>query len=346
MSIRQDIAENTPPETVQIEGVAGDWESSASQSFDRAAPAAAAYRSPRQVFSEAGLTALNQRSNAKGAMQLLGHLAVMGLSGYLWLTHLTVPWIGWPALVVYGFSFAAMFAPMHEGIHRTAFASNRTNDVVAWFAGLLSLYNSTFYRRYHRWHHRYTRIPDKDPELTDPTPTHLWNYLWAVSGIPWWIGKGQTHFRCAIAQMDHYPFIPETARKEVQRSVQLQLGVYGLAIALSISFQSFWFVWGWVLPLAVGQPILRLILLAEHTGCTLDANPFANTRTTLTWAPIRFLMWNMSYHAEHHFCPSLPFHALGKAHHQLRSHLQQVAPGYLAVNTKIVQNLGASSADP
>jgi fatty acid desaturase len=311
------------------------------QSFDRASSAAAAYLSPSQVFSVEGLNQLNRRSNLKGALQAIGHLGIMGLSGYVWLTHINFLWIGLPALVIYGFSFAAMFAPMHECVHRTAFASNRANDIVAWLAGLLSLYNSTFYRRYHKWHHRYTRIPGKDPELGDPpTPTNLWEYRWQVSGILWWIGKLQGHFRCAIGQMDDMPYISATARSEVQRSVQLQLAVYGVAIALSIYFQSLWFVLGWVLPLAIGQPILRLILLAEHTGCTLDANPFANTRTTLTWAPIRFLMWNMPFHAEHHFCPSLPFHALEKAHQQLRSHLSHIDPGYVAVNVGIVRNFG------
>ncbi|MBD2327059.1 fatty acid desaturase family protein [Alkalinema sp. FACHB-956] len=312
----------------------------AEASFDRSAPAASAYLSPRQVFSPEGLEQLNQRSDLKGTLQLLYHLSILGTSGYLWLTHLQDPWIGIPALMAYGFSIAAMFAPLHECVHRTAFANSRVNDIVAWLAGLLSLYNSTFYRRYHKWHHRYTRIPGKDPELTDPTPNHLGEYLWQVSGIPWWMGKVQGHYRCAIGQMEDLPYIPATARSEVQRSVQLQLACYGLAIGLSIYFHSFAFVLGWVLPLAIGQPILRLILLAEHTGCTLDANPFTNTRTTLTWPPLRWLMWNMPFHAEHHFCPSLPFHALGQAHQQLRSQLQHVAPGYTAVNLNIIQNLG------
>jgi fatty acid desaturase len=308
------------------------------QSFDRSAPNAAVYLSPNQVFTSE-LATLNQRSNWKGAGQLTAHSAVMGISGYWWLTHVG-SWWGWPALAIYGFSIAAMFAPVHECIHRTAFASNRANDVVAWCAGLLSLYNSTFYRRYHKWHHRYTRIVGKDPELSDPTPTNIWEYIWQVSGIPWWIGKLQGHWYCAIGRFTDCPYIPATAQKEVQRSVQLQLAIYVVAIAVSIYFQSTIFVMGWLLPLAIGQPILRLILFAEHTGCTLDANPFANTRTTLTWAPLRLLMWNMSFHAEHHFCPSMPFHALGKAHQQLRSHLQQVDPGYIAVNTNIINNLG------
>jgi fatty acid desaturase len=315
--------------------------SSSEQSFDRSTPAAIAYLSPSQVFA-ADLQKFNQRSDWKGTGQLLGHLAVLGSSGYWWLTHVA-SWWGWPALIIYGFSLAAMFAPVHECIHRTAFASNRANDIVAWLAGLLSFYNSTFYRRYHKWHHRYTRIVGKDPELSDPTPQHLGEYLWQVSGIPWWIGKLQGHGRCAIGQLEDCPYIPVTARAEVQRSVQLQLTVYGLAIALCLYFQSPLFVLGWLLPLAIGQPILRLILLAEHTGCTLDANPLANTRTTLTWAPLRFLMWNMPFHAEHHFCPSMPFHVLGEAHQQLRSHLDRVDPGYLAVNASIIRQLGQST---
>jgi fatty acid desaturase len=314
--------------------------SAAEQSFDPSASSAAAYLSPKEIFTAAGLQQLNQRSDWKGTQQLLGHLAIMGLSGYGWLSHLDRPGLGLPSLVIYGFSIAAMFAPVHECIHRTAFANNRANDIVAWLAGLLSLYNSTFYRRYHKWHHRYTRIPGKDPELTDRTPVNIWDYLWQVSGIPWWLGKIQGHLRCALGQFDDCPYIPESARSEVQRSVQLQLAVYGMAIAASIYFQSLWFIWAWVLPLAIGQPILRIILFAEHTGCTLDANPFDNTRTTLTWAPLRFLMWNMSFHAEHHFCPSLPFHALGQAHQQLQPHLHHVDPGYIAVNRDIIQNLG------
>jgi fatty acid desaturase len=298
------------------------------------------YLTTTQVFSNEQLNQLNQRSNWKGLVRLGGHLSVMGLSGYWWITHLDSLTLELPALVVYGFSFASMFAPMHECVHRTAFASNQLNDAIAWFAGLLSFYNSTFYRRYHKWHHRYTQIPDKDPELSDRKPTNLTEYVWQISGLPWWFGKIQTHFRIATGQLDDCPFIPETAREEVVRSLRLQLLVYLAAIATSIYFHSFWFVLMWLLPLAVGQPILRMILLAEHTGCTEDANPATNTRTTLTLFPIKFLMWNMPFHAEHHFCPSIPFHNLPNAHQQLKPYLSHVDRGYLAVNTAIALKQG------
>jgi fatty acid desaturase len=293
---------------------------------------------PRKLLSVTELEELNQRSNRKGWTQLALHLLVMGISGVLWITN-TDHWaIALPALIVYGFSFAAMFAPMHECVHRTAFASNSINDGVAWFAGLLSFYNGTFYRRYHKWHHRYTQIPGKDPELNDPpTPTHWEIYLWQMSGVPWWIGKIRTHVRIALGQVNNYPFIPESARVEVIRSVQLQLLVYVGAIVLGQS----WFLLGWLIPLAVGQPILRFILIAEHTGCTQDDHPLTNTRTTLTLWPLRLLMWNMPFHAMHHLYPSIPFHALPAGHETLAAHFAVIDPGYVSVNRDLVQRFGS-----
>ena len=55
--------------------------------------------------------------------------------------------------------------------------------------GLLSFYNSTFYRHYHGWHHRFTQIPGQDPELEDRKPTSLLTYVVEMSGVPWWIGQ-------------------------------------------------------------------------------------------------------------------------------------------------------------
>ncbi|MBE7379913.1 MAG: fatty acid desaturase family protein [Leptolyngbya sp. SIO1E4] len=298
---------------------------------------------PRQILPIEDLKRLNERSNLKGGLQLLGHLAVMAGSGYLWATQRGQWAIALPALIIYGFSLASMFAAVHECVHRTAFASNRLNAGVGWVAGVLSFYNSTFYRRYHKWHHRYTQIPGKDPELEEPKPTTFQEYLWRVSGLPWWWGKVKGHWRVATGNMAEMPYIPEAAYGEVRRSTWLQLGVYAIAIGLSVVAHQPWFLLYWLLPLAVGQPILRLILLAEHTGCSHEDNPLTNTRTTLTTWPIKLLMWNMPFHAEHHLYPSIPFHQLAAAHGQLASKFAYVASGYVQVNRSIIANLGQAA---
>ncbi|YAG16775.1 Fatty acid desaturase [Nostoc sp. DSM 114161] len=291
---------------------------------------------PRQILAMQELSVLNPRYNWKGLVQLAGHLAVMGCSGYMWGMNFGNWLLAIPALTIYGFSVASMFAPLHECAHRTAFANNRLNEIVAWCAGLLSFYNSTFFLYYHNRHHRYTRVPDKDPELNEPKPSDLGQYFLIISGLPWWLGKISGHFRAALGQLDDYPFLTQTARSEIIRSTRWQLAVYAGAIAISIAADQPWFFLYWLLPLLVGQPILRFILLAEHTGCTLDANLLTNTRTTLTLFPVRFLMWNMPFHAEHHLYPSIPFHALPTAHQQLSSHFTHIEPGYIKVNRDIV----------
>lgn len=299
---------------------------------------------PRQILSADTLHTLNQRSNLKGFVQLAAHLAVMVTSGALWATQRDTLWIAIPALVIYGFSLASMFAAVHECVHRTAFANTRANEIVGWFAGLLSFYNSTFYRRYHKWHHRYTKVPGKDPELEDLIPSTLAEYLWVMSGIPWWMGKLSGYWRLATGQFEGMPYVPETAYREIQYSVWRQLGVYGGAIALSVAVGQPWFLLYWVLPLAVGQPMLRAILIAEHTGCPDGDDPLTNTRTTLTTWPVRLMMWNMPFHAEHHLYPSIPFHQLAAAHTQLAPSFAHVEPGYVSVNRGIVASLGRAAS--
>ncbi len=140
---------------------------------------------------------MQKRSDAKGLARLVGHLVAIGAIGALYalsLAHASPRVLQLLAAIAFGFTLVTMFAAMHEAVHRTAFRSPRLNDGVAWFAGLLSFYNSTFYRPYHGWHHRFTQLPGKDPELEDKKPVTWLDYLVQMSGIPWWFGKLRTPF--------------------------------------------------------------------------------------------------------------------------------------------------------
>ncbi|MEM9808475.1 MAG: fatty acid desaturase, partial [Cyanobacteria bacterium P01_D01_bin.56] len=200
-----------------------------------------------------------------------------------------------------------------------------------------SFYNSTFYRYYHKWHHRYTQIAGKDPELDDPKPENWRQYLWRMSGIPWWRDKIVGHVKVALGNVDGCYYLPQSSHADVIRSTRLQLGAYIVVGLVAAALGHPWFmVTYWLLPLAVGQPVLRFVLIAEHTNCADDSNPLTNTRTTLTLWPVRFLMWNMPYHAEHHMYPSIPFHALPSAHQSLKAYWGQLDVGYVRVNRDIV----------
>jgi fatty acid desaturase len=94
-----------------------------------------------------------------------------------------------------------------------------------------------------------------------------------------------------------------------------------------------------VVPALLGQPALRLYLMAEHALCPLTPDMLENTRTTYTNALMRALAWNMPYHAEHHAYPAVPFHRLPEVNRALASRLKSTAPGYIAVQRAILRSL-------
>jgi fatty acid desaturase len=297
-------------------------------------------------ISNDDLKRLQRRSDARGLARLAGHVGAIAGSGFLYgwsLEHAFHPVLVALLGVGLGFTLVTLFAAMHEAVHRTAFHTRWLNDGVAWFAGLLSFYNSTFYRYYHGWHHRFTQIPGRDPELDDGKPSSFGTYLLEMSGLTWWLGKFKTHVSIALGKVEGYGFLNDETTPKVVRSVRAQLGVYGVAIAISVALGEPLFVTYWLLPVALGQPLLRAILLAEHTGCSENSDPLSNTRTTYTLFAVRYLMWDMPYHAEHHRYPALPFFALAEAHTRLGPHLAHVARrGYLGVHLDFLRGLKRS----
>ena len=115
--------------------------------------------------------------------------------------------------------------------------------------------------------------------------------------------------------------------------------LYALIAVLSLALHSTLALEFWVIPALLGQPWLRLYLMAEHTGCALVPDMLANSRTTLTNGIVRFFAWNMPYHAEHHAFPAVPFHALPRLHQRLAPALKVVSPGYIAAQRSILKGL-------
>ena len=113
----------------------------------------------------------------------------------------------------------------------------------------------------------------------------------------------------------------------------------GLGLLMPNGFA--WLFWCWLVPILLGQPFLRLYLLAEHGRCPPVADMFENTRTTYTGAVVRFLAWNMPYHAEHHTYPAVPFWKLPHLNSLIREHLKSTSPGYVAFHRDYTRTLKA-----
>ena len=297
----------------------------------------------RDVLERAVLRAFTVRSDLKGLLHWGGHcLALLGTGLLVGATRGTLVLLV-PAMILHGFLIVTLFAPMHECVHMTAFRSRWLNRVIGWLAGAATFTNSDWYRSFHSWHHRYTQDPARDPELRTPKPRTLTEYWQRIIGLNFWRDRGRELLLITCGRTAYIPFVPEYARQRLIRSVRAQVALYGLIALGAIGWQSTAPLVYWVLPVLLGQPLLRCILLAEHTGCSEDANGLTNTRTTLTTWPVRFCMWNMPYHAEHHLYPAIPFHALPQVHRQLRERLAHLDNGYVRVNQAIVHSLGQTA---
>jgi fatty acid desaturase len=292
---------------------------------------------PGSLIGKKRLKALSERSDTRGLRQLASHLVALGATGAVIALSKGSYWLA-PALVLHGLVLVFLFAPLHETIHRTAFRNRVLNDVVAWFCGLLLVLPPAYFRAFHFAHHRHTQDPARDPELAQAKPHTLGAYLRVVSGLPYWRERIATTFSHAAGRVRE-PFVPAAGRVRVIREARIVLGIYGAIAAVSFAAGSWLALVYWVVPALLGQPFLRLFLLAEHTGCPAVPDMLRNSRTTLSNALVRRLAWNMPYHAEHHAYPALPFHALPAAHALLEDKIAVRSPGYLAVQRQIVAGL-------
>ncbi len=264
------------------------------------------------------------RSDIVGLRHLAAHWGMIVIAG----AYIVVRAPLWQLVMsVQGILIIFTFTAMHEAIHWTAFRSKWLNSFVANVCGFLIFLPPTYFRYFHFGHHRHTHDPDNDPELSKPKPKTPWEYVRYMSGIPEWISRLRNLLLNA-ARPNADAFVPANGRSLVIREARLYLLLYALISVVCVVAQSAILIWIWLFPLLFGQPFLRAYLLTEHTRCPHVSNMFENTRTTFTNRVVRFITWNMPYHAEHHVLPTVPFHQLPAFHQLTKDHLVVTQQGY------------------
>ncbi len=283
------------------------------------------------------LKALSTRSDSRGLVQLGGHLAAIAAAAGLVLAARGTAWL-WPAMALLGLFEVALFAPLHETTHRTPFRSLALNRAVGWVAGLVLVLPPEWFRLFHLAHHRHTGDPARDPELAGAKPLTRARYLLILTGLPYWRANLRVLLGNARGRAEA-PWIPPGSRRALAREAQAFLAFYALLAGVVAVGGSSLPLLLWAGPVLLGQPVLRAVLLAEHAGCPLVPDRFANTRTTLAGRLLGRLFWNANLHAEHHLAPGVPFHALPRLHALVRPRLEAVSPGYPAAHRAIVAAL-------
>jgi|HubBroStandDraft_4_1064222.scaffolds.fasta_scaffold10080_3 fatty acid desaturase len=281
-------------------------------------------------------TALLQRSNQDGLRQLAAHVLLLGVTGTTIFWTRGTLWLV-PAILLQGIVLVCVFCPLHETTHRTAFASRNLNRTVGWLCGALLLLPPEFFRQFHFAHHRYAQDAARDPELAQPAPASFGVYLWRASGLPNWQRRLSVTLRHALTGRVTEPFVPAHQHAAIVAEARILWLVYLAVLLASVALRRADALIYWILPVMVAQPFLRLFLLAEHFGCAMSEDTSVNTRTTLTNPVMRLLTWQMSYHAEHHAYPAVPFHALAKVNALMPPHV--TARGYLALHRELILRL-------
>lgn len=281
---------------------------------------------------------LQERSDAAGLRHLALYCAALVLisAGIV----LQVPL--WPVLMLpQGVLLVFMFTLSHECTHKTPFNTGWLNEVVGHLISVPIALPFTWFRYFHLAHHKWTNHPDKDPELDGkPRPDNWRSLIVYLSGWPYWSGMAGVLIRNAMGQTDA-PYLPARQHRAIRFEARLLLLIYTLA-AISLLYTPVLF-WLWLVPVLIGQPFLRLYLLAEHGLCPPVADMLENSRTTFTNRIVRFVAWNMPYHAEHHAFPNVPFHQLPAFHDWTRAHLKSTSDGYAEFSADYAMSLGRSN---
>ena len=288
-----------------------------------------ASREVRNIVGKENIGVLTRRKNGPGLLFAGGHVTLLLATGYLLWSSLGTWWVI-PATFLHGTVISHLFAPFHEAMHRTPFASRPLNTALSWVTGLILMLPPTAFQYEHADHHTYTQNIDRDPQMI-PIAERLGGYLLYGSSIP--------YFQSIFTNLFTHPFrrvsaltarsVPDIARRRLQIEALAFWGVYAVLAIGSIALETWAVAVFWLIPRMVGEPAQRIIRMCEHVGCARTEDMMVNTRTVLTLAPIRWLAWNMALHTSHHAIPQVPFHALPQLHRLIAPKITELRHGYI-----------------
>ena len=282
----------------------------------------------RRLVDRKALRQMMTRKDGPGLLFLAAHLGLIAGSGSL-IYLSDQAWQTAAAMFLHGIFIVHLFAPLHECSHGTAFKSKWLNDVVYWLSALALGLAPLHFKLQHTDHHTYTQDVDRDPQMITIGES-LWGYLYYASAVPYFKDIASNLFRHSLGRFSEREkqYAYEAARPQIVREARIMVAIYVLILAASAATQSWIALVYWLIPRIIGEPVERIIRLAEHNGCDRSADMLLNSRTILCFKPIRWLSWNMPMHTAHHAVPQVPFHALPELNGYLQAHTKDVRNGY------------------
>jgi fatty acid desaturase len=268
------------------------------------------------------LKKLMRRNDYIGILRLIVCLASFVFYGWLYYISWGTLWIV-PTVILFGGTMSLFaYSLSHECAHGTAFKTRWLNEAIFWFSSILFGQEPVFRRYSHAEHHTYTWFWEKDAQMpfTVRQKVGWWEYFR-------WYSSLEYHFlfmKIAIRHALGLPskrtrsFVPETELWPMQRNSMIFVAIWAVAIAVSIYFQTMALVWFYVVPKVVGDVINMTYVGTQHFEMGEDDIELLHTTRSIkpNWF-VDLYYWNMGYHIEHHFAPTVPYHALPELNRQL-----------------------------
>lgn len=307
------------------------------------------------------LLGLSERRDAPGLRRLAGQLLLLALGGALLVGAPRVslaggaPFAAWSAahlgaallgLALLSLANLSLFATLHECTHGTAFRGRALNEAAAWFAALAGqIMPPQLMREFHFAHHRHTHQLDEDPELGGLAFMARWprGLLWlgTISGLPVLLARvafvvaTAVPFLPAALWQRGLPFVRARQRRRVAWESRLWLALHAGFVALAWTLEPR--LLRVYLAFVVGHALLSVYITCEHRGLPHEGSILARTRTLEVGGLLRWLLWNMPYHAAHHAYPNVPFHALPELQRALAPKLVHDPVGVAALHWRAGQ---------
>lgn len=253
-----------------------------------------------------------------------------------------------PSVLAVAILSMSLFALGHECIHNTAFKQRWENQFVAFLVSVPIFYPVEMFRLFHFQHHRHTHEIGKDPEITmagkpvDTVLSGLHIYIVWHTGLPLMLFKVFMSIFLSFPMPDAFwtkmlPYVNKNQRGKVARDARITFLVHAAVICLGIFWSPnvFWIY----AALWLGHAMLAFYLVAEHNGLPHEGNIFSRTRSMRTSALVKWIMWNMPYHAEHHAYPAVPWHQLPAFSKALSGEVQHEGKYYPQLHFKALGSL-------
>jgi fatty acid desaturase len=293
------------------------------------------------------LKQLSVRSDRRGLIQLFNQVAALAATSTLIAVANGTWWVILP-FMTQGIVLNCLYAGQHEMSHRTAFRSRALNAWIGEIIGFLMILPAQWDRKFHFAHHRNTQNPAKDPELLAYGIYDMKGWRMSLSGLPFGWGQVQAMVSAARGIFPSYVWwLNDSERSLMVREARFHLAGYAMILLLSLGFQSWIALEYWLGPLLVMKVFYQFQNMGEHTGLGYDPDTLKCTRTLKGPFWMRWLVWNMSYHAAHHTYPSVPFHLLPTLDREIRrktNAAEATTRGYIQAQIDVVRGFRRAEA--